>query len=446
MRARLLSCWAVTVLAAAFPLALPAEEPAASDPVVELGKSGDAVVLTRQRNLTPDDVSLLAARDPLPLFVLCAGGADCTPVSAILKNRQIQPGSASAERAVFQLSGVENGDILRVVHGETQMLATTIRFVEPADGPKVADDLSIAELLLNPCTKRPAEITPPVGYYRREDTIVVRVTPRGTVLSAPTEKMDENDLMVVHVLADPRLRGHLEVKRKSPIRTAGSFDVVGSGTPIQLPEGRAQAGLLDFPPCIDHPFVVQDFASGTGEVEIKVTEGPEQLTSSFDFIVHNLYHGMFSFGPLRSEVSQDAFSLAPRGDEQIIVFSENGGEDVFYSVLFTPFVWGQRDIEKPPLKFYHRVNPSFGVTLDDFSDNALAGISVDLGPFVFTGGVHFARVRKLSEKSGLSEGDPFAGEASEIPTTLHWDHGAFVGVSIDLRAASQLLQTLASPD
>jgi hypothetical protein len=432
--------WAV--LLTPFPLVAQQPAPGSLDLVVRLTMSGDDVQLSEPpQGLSPEGESILAANSAM-LRVSCSGGADCTRVAVVLGDEEIASISASEESATFQLSGISTGDTLIVSHGDTAVVRTQLQVPDGQSGRVGGGAPTLGELVLNPCVDRPSTTDPPVGYSRENNLMVVRVSPTGAILSAPAENMDENDQMIVHVLADPRLASRLEVKRKSPIRTVGSFNIVGAGTQIT----RRQSGRLpsQFPPCQDFKFVLRDFASGTGEVEISILDdqGNKKLTNSFDFIVHKLYHGMFSFGALRSDVSDKAFSLAPQGDKKIIVVSEDGGEDTFYSVLFTPFVWGARDIEKEPLAFYHRLNPSFGITLDNYSDNALVGVSLDLGAFVFTGGLHYARVKDLSAESGLKPGDPFEGEATEIPTTKTWERGVFFGVSIDLRAAAQLLQTV----
>ena len=72
----------------------------------------------------------------------------------------------------------------------------------------------------------------------------------------------------------------------------------------------------------------------------------------------------------------------------------------------------------------------------------LAGVSLDVGPFVLSYGLHASQVHKLSERSNLKPGDIFTGTEAELPVVTKWETEDFVSVSIDLRAALKLLSTV----
>jgi hypothetical protein len=239
-------------------------------------------------------------------------------------------------------------------------------------------------------------------------------------------------------MADSRLAPLLRIRRKSALRTPGVLRTVGEDVKITIPPQQAAE------PCRAVKGEFRDLAPGTAEFEILVQTGSDQTqVGSFDMVVDALYSGLLSFGPIRSDVVDHKFTLAPApsGTGKIIVASENGDRETLYTVFYTPFIWGKRDIEKPiPRNFwYHHVNPALGITINNFSDNALAGITIDWGIIVLSAGVHFSRVNVLNPKSGLAEGSPFTGAENEIPTQKRWKQGKFLGVSLDLRAAAQLL-------
>jgi hypothetical protein len=160
-------------------------------------------------------------------------------------------------------------------------------------------------------------------------------------------------------------------------------------------------------PC-DFTVELTDFAPGRGEVEIALvfvegTSIKEVTIGTFDFSIQPLYTGAFSLGAIRSELEDRRYALASTPAGTVPTESELGDSRVLYTLFYTPFVWGKRDLEKPAKHFYHRVNPSIGITLTDPTDNAIAGLTVDLPLGVFLhGGVHAGRITELDPSSGAN--------------------------------------------
>jgi hypothetical protein len=150
---------------------------------------------------------------------------------------------------------------------------------------------------------------------------------------------------------------------------------------------------------------------------------------------------MFSFGAVSGKRLTQSFGLSPQGDHNVIVSTAEGDREISYAVFFTPFLWKRRDVEKQ-IAWWEHINPTVGIATTNVLDNAFVGVSFDYKTLVFTGGVHFQRVDTLSADSGLALGSPFSGTTDKIPVAKRWDHQAFVGVSIDLRAAAAFLKTL----
>jgi len=129
------------------------------------------------------------------------------------------------------------------------------------------------------------------------------------------------------------------------------------------------------------------------------------------------------------------------------VSSDNGELRYYLTVVFYGWqlgsldFWNGRDLnETPPL--LARINPYVGVGLKDVGEEFLIGLSLELARGLdFIWGMHAARTEQLN--GGFSEGDTFTDTASELPTKEDWEFDPrFLGVSVDLRVATQVLGTL----
>jgi hypothetical protein len=59
---------------------------------------------------------------------------------------------------------------------------------------------------------------------------------------------------------------------------------------------------------------------------------------------------------------------------------------------------------------------------------------------VVTWGWLLRKTTTLNEVSGLRIGEPFAGAASDIPTSTQWKDGSYWGASLDPRIAGKLVR------
>ena len=300
-------------------------------------------------------------------------------------------------------------------------------------------DATIGALLDTVCAELPAFRS----YDRDAQRGEIVVTATGTVLTPWPDALDEDDTLIVTVLADARLAPLLEVRRTSAQRALGDIRILGDD--IALPGLVRQSESDAAPRCAARSFPVGNFAPGQAEIELAVrTPEGRMRTGLLELRVHPLYSGMFSLGPLWSRVADPGFTLVPRGSDTVISTEEQGQSRMLFAFYYTPFVWGPRDIEKPVRAWYEHINPSVGMVLSEPLDHALAGLSVGARGFVLTAGVHLARVRVLDEESELERGDVFTGEEDELPVARAWELGPFVSVSVDLRTALKLAGSLLS--
>ena len=127
--------------------------------------------------------------------------------------------------------------------------------------------------------------------------------------------------------------------------------------------------------------------------------------------------------------------------------SPNGEPNYFISIVFygwnlwNKHNWNGRDLNKTPTQLRDRIHPMVGFDLKNFGNSWLYGISIDITKgldAVLAGQI--AKVKILN--GGFKEGDVFTGLKEEIPTKFDWQHEFYFGLSVDLRIATQVLNSL----
>ncbi len=105
-------------------------------------------------------------------------------------------------------------------------------------------------------------------------------------------------------------------------------------------------------------------------------------------------------------------------------------------------MWGRRDVTQAPDHIWQRVNPSVGIALNDVTNNAPIGVTIDLGPRIYlSAGLHCGRTTTLDPNADVRVGSVFQNRASAIPTLQEWHFGGYYGATINLEAAVSLLRT-----
>lgn len=277
------------------------------------------------------------------------------------------------------------------------------------------------------------------------------VTLNGLVLAGDLSQVDENDTVNLIVIAPQSLAQSLQVRRISPQRAVGAYRIAG-GT--ELPPGIREAGEQEA--CLAVRARMDSFEPGAAEIEITVesTDQTRRRIGLIEFNVNPLYRGIFSFGGAWSALPDPLFATVQTADGRTLITNRQPGEHrLAYVLLFTPFVWGQRDFEKegPPIdakeiawgSILTHFNPTVGFSVTNPLENAFAGVSLDLFEGILvTGGMHVGHVTVLDPTADLAIGDVFPGAPSAVPTAREWRTNWFWSISIDLRAAVLLLRTI----
>jgi hypothetical protein len=411
------------------------------DVAIQLAKPHD--VVTGNKNPT----AAVKPNDPV-LTISCLAGVDCTTakIAAMEDSARVQLAAAGAKLTGKLPTG--SGNVTLTYSGANVPLGpvdTSDQSQRDGSGQSVKQQASLAALVAA-AAKCSGSVDVPQPYDQGRRLGRVAVDPQGSLLTI-LPQINEGDSLEVIVFGHEQLVSKVLVRRASPVRTLGAVSILGSEAKFEVPRPFAE----EAPRCVTRSFFLADFAPGRGEVEITATdiEGKTGVLGRFEFPVAPLYTGMFSIGAMWSSVQDPAFGTVTNGADLVITAKEQGYRRLLYTVLYTPFVWGSRDVERAEdwrsgWTWLHHLNPSVGIVVNNVPDNGVAGVSFDLPQlFVLTYGVHVSHVSVVDPNSGLAPGSVLPA-AAVVPTAKRWKTGWFWGISIDLRAAAQLFKSVAA--
>lgn len=446
-------------------LSAPATAAAQTELKLDLSRSGSSPTVTSQ---TGADLSRAISLKPSESFVVemsCTAPVKCGEVNLRLRSDERPRGEAptaltrsdTAARGEFtpDLFADRTNLELEVVEGSAVVSTISLVVVAAANGPErrntggtaASESSPLSRLVAYDCSIELNAARESLGaatYRERENTAHFLVAANGNVWHRPAINLvDENDMVEVWVVAHPALIPALKVRRTSAFRVPGVLSIVGQDATVPDAFGRKSAAPgAAREKCADIKLRISDFQPGRGEITLSaVTDKGDVSTGSVELGVNTLYAGAFALGAIRTELRDPTFGLVTNGTASVISEVQDSGLRTLYTLTYTPFLWGRRDLEKePPLLDLRRLNPMFGIVLSDIQNNAVLGLSYDLVSAVYlSGGVHFGRVLRLNPDAGYAVGDAFTGTSAEIPTTREWRQRPFLGVALDLRAASQFV-------
>lgn len=412
---------------------------------IALKRDNGKVVLDDPAKL--EDLKAVTGSTPA-LVITCLTGVDCKHLKVTLGATEVAADpTPTAQLATYRLPvkdlKVDTATSLKIEITENNQTATVADKVDVFRRPQASPQQSspsgeagtVDEMKKNSCAsylkKHQKDI---VGSYDEpKDRAVVYMLASGRMLTRPPEHFDDNDVLELHVIADEGFEDVTAI-RTSPIDRR-EFHILGEE---QRSEIHEQA-LIDRP-CRDYTSTVSYFSAPTGEVQL---QSGDQILLSFQFPVARRYWGMYSMGPVRSQLPHQSFKLVKQGDSNVIANDFAGKSDIQYALFITPFFGGKRDVEKPlDMLSPRRLNLSVGITLQHTADNLLIGGSYYIGGILFTAGRQWARVTVLDPASGLAPGKAFTGTAAEIPTVKKLNSDWYVGATLDLRAALGIFSTI----
>jgi hypothetical protein len=395
----------------------------------------------------------LPTDDPLVLAVECDSHTDCSTVrvQTVVEGQGRSDWTASpnptAARATFTTTqatlNMKAAPAVLISIGAESPIAVPVAVPDPpSTATAVRSTLTGREFL--PCDTRVAH-----GPLGRNEVVYV-VTPTGSVVARSAPFIDEDDQLMVYVQGHPDIVSRIHVERESAFREVGGFPLVGMDVTIDPSLVRQSAGGDK---CVMTGAPLENFAgSAAGKVKISLmtpkrnapdSDPPKEFemkaVGGFELPVHRLYRGAFSFGLMRTELPNPAYAV-PEGDSVLV--ETGAGRRYLYTLLFTPFIWGARDVESWSLaRLPQYINPSIGAVVNEIGKNGVAGLTLELPAGIFlTAGLHTGRVTRPAP--GLQTGAVVPGTRRKAPSEERWETETFSSLSVDLRAAARFLSRL----
>lgn len=263
----------------------------------------------------------------------------------------------------------------------------------------------------------------------------------GNVLQYPSRTLTERDAVRIAVVGDRRILGRVRLVRASATRPFVATSTLGVNVPIPPEFVRQSAVEAD---CGVRSLVLGDFAPGAGRVaySLYTAAGTSTALQQLEFKVNPLYTGALALGAIRTNAGNPTYGPTFNGRDTVVSERDGAGDRVLWVLTYTPFIWGARDVSVAPRRLHERVTPLVGVVLNDVRNNAIAGITVDLGFRLYLSwGVHAARVQRIDPRSGLAVGSIANNRGPTVPTVRDWIFRSFYGLSFDVQAAVDLLRT-----
>lgn len=392
----------------------------------------------------------LPADVPLALAVECDSQTDCRTVGVqTVVNGQGRPDwtadpNPTPERATFTTT-------------PTALSMETIPAVLVTVGAERAVPVPLAELEIlssrSTLTGHAFLACDTMVAFRPQgrNEVVYVVTPTGSVVARSARFIDEDDRLRVYVQGHPDIVSRIHVERESAFREVGGFPIVGMD--VNIDQSLFKHHSAGSEKCAMTGVLLENFAGNApGKVKISLMtpkkdasgndshkEFEMQAVGGFDLPVHRLYRGAFSFGLMRTELSNPTYTV-PEGDSVLVETAT--GRRYLYTLLFTPFLWGARDVESWSLaRLPQYINPSVGVVVNEVGKNGVAGLTIELPAGIFlTAGLHTGRVTRPAH--GYRAGESVPATRREAPSEERWETETFSSVSVDLRAAAKFLSRL----
>ena len=170
------------------------------------------------------------------------------------------------------------------------------------------------------------------------------------------------------------------------------------------------------------------------------------------FPVNELFNFAFRVGPIATTVRDRSYQkslVQVSGDtrREIVVdtSSDKGGRSPVGYAFFTTLYINGRDLRKDPENLLDRINPTFGVGLNDPTKNLFVGVNVEVARGIeLSLGRHFSKVNRLREGLAVG-GDVPPGLYPDGLTNERWVGGGYYGITVDSSAVGKFFNLVFGP-
>lgn len=295
-------------------------------------------------------------------------------------------------------------------------------------------------------------------YDRRNDIINLYFNTSGLQVRGDIPRdVDDNDVIRIFLVGKRNDVENLDVEVEGTFSVADEFNSLGSGSLGDLtgliPNLQAM-GLGADDTAIYRLGTFGPYAppSITIKISQKQEDGTKAILRQYPVRINKTYLASYRLLAGKSDIRFNKFEArTPAGQQNAVIenVSDEDGENRYF-VTLVPYAWQfwndsnwrGRDIAEPP-SWPDRINPVIGVGLKDPGKEFVAGVSVEIARGLdVVWAWHRAEVDTLA--GGYKAGDAFTGTSADIPKKKTTETSQIIGISLDLRVATQLLSSLFS--
>lgn len=286
--------------------------------------------------------------------------------------------------------------------------------------------------------------------YNREGDIAYFYFDQNGVLLGPAP---------VNIDADDYIEVYLAVE--SSQSSLYSIEAEGDYNPDDLlfrPNDQVNSALTQSSGSSQLTYIKQTFGPFTSnEVSIKITKGGN-LKSETKTKINKLYNLAIGVSFVSTSLTKSNFDIVPLPNSTNSTIQEFKANDrtlatfnvIFYWKSSVDWVLGKlngndhitrgRDVLKEAT-FWERLNPSFGVTIDDsWRDNFFIGLNFEFarGGNLSLGG-HYGKTQRLRDRTFDLGTTTFIGTKDDIILEDYWKWEWFFGLTLDTRIINRLI-------
>lgn len=268
----------------------------------------------------------------------------------------------------------------------------------------------------------------------------------GRVFGGLPKNIDENDKITVYLIVRKWVSPFYRVQMK-PVQlfTRGNASAVIPDDMIKKPEKPVFiVRKYDFGPfrsgnvvlSVSRPSIGKQ---GVGFVDVRYLV---RINPLVPFNIAVAFIGITPINPAYKLIQERGSSITriARSNEGPVALDLILVAKIYAWQFWDPKLFAGRDVLKPPL-FVQRININIGLSFKDLLTSFFVGIGFEVSAgFDLVVGANLRVVDELA--GGFQEGNPFAGDVSEIPTVKRFRVSAYFGVSIAPEIFQALFSTL----
>jgi len=290
-------------------------------------------------------------------------------------------------------------------------------------------------------------------YDSRRDEAYLILDDRGRLIGNMPVNLDQDDRVFIYIVVN-----EIESDLYDVEVVGGEYAPVD----LQIRSYDLPSNIMETQSKIPGSWKVIRFERGpytSDMVTFNIKKGIDddvEVLSTYSLRINKLYHVAIGVSFISTELPYPDYDVFPLTDSTNTIRKINDSHRTMVTVNVIWYWWSTlkyffpsnpltrgRDIMKEP-KFYERINPTFGVSLDkEYDENFFFGVNIEFargGSVTF--GTHYGKFKKLAYEEFVLGESVFRGSKENIILTDRWHSKPFIGITLDTRILSKIIPNI----